>query len=549
MIAPMELTARQDLLRAGEAAIAAADWDTARASLERVLEHGESPEALTGLSKIAMIDREYARAIELKERAFELYQRAGRVAAASDNAMWLAFMYVTYHGNVSVGLGWKERAATVLEGVEECAAHGWLALLQAPFSRDPAEREQLAVSALAIARRFGDADLEIEALALLGEAFVVSGRVGEGMRLLDEAMAAVTAGRVRDHFAVGEIYCRLLSACEAALDVRRATDWLAMVERHVVWTDFVRPTCRTHYGGILIALGRWADAEGELLAAIDGFDHGYRGDRGFAALRLAELRVRQGRLEEAERLLEGGEWHPAARRMAATIALMRGDTALASQLGELCAEGSALADPTCAPALELLVVTRLAIGDATAGREAADRLATIARESGLARIEACAALADGRVRAARDDERAAGALTRAVALFASLDLPLEAARARLELARTLRGSAPAAAVREGKLALTAFDRLGARHDADAAAALLRTLGHAAGRPGPRGAAGLTRREREVLVLLAEGCSNAQIADRLVISTRTAEHHVANILAKLDLRSRAEVAAYSVRHGL
>lgn len=543
----MDARTREHLVREGEEAIAAADWRSARVCLERVLEHGESPEALTGLSKVAMIDREYDRAIELKERAFELYTRAGQFAPASDNAIWLAFMYVTYQGNLSVGLGWKERAASVLEGVEECAAHGWLRLLNAPFTRDTAEREQLAVSALAIARRFGDVDLEIEALSLLGEAHVVSGRVTDGMRMLDEAMAAVTAGRVRDHFALGEIYCRLLSACEAALDVRRATDWLSMVDSRVVWTDFVRPTCRTHYGGILIAVGRWQEAEAELLAAIDAFDHGYRGDRVFAALRLAELRVRQGRVDEAERLLEGGEWHPTSRRLAATIALVRGDTVLASELGELCAEGSKLADPTCVPALELLVVTRLAIGDVVAAREAVDRLGMIASESGLERLEACAALADGRVHAAQGDERAAALLRHAVELFASLDLPLEAARAQLELARMLATSARAAAVREGTLAVTAFDRLGARYDADAAAGLLRSLGDSTGRAWPRGATRLTRRESEVLGLLGEGCSNAQIAERLVISTRTAEHHVAKVLSKLGLRSRSEAAAYSVRH--
>jgi DNA-binding CsgD family transcriptional regulator len=544
----MQGHAREDLLHDGEEALAVADWERARGCFERVLEHEESPEALTGLSKISMIDREYERAIELKERAFELYVRGGQFAPASDNAIWLTFMYVTYHGNFSVGLGWKERAASVLEGVEECAAHGWLTLLNAPFARDPAERERLAVSALAIARRFGDVDLEIEALALRGEASVVSGRVSEGMRMLDEAMVAVTAGHVRDHFALGEIYCRLLSACEAALDMRRATDWLSLIDRYVAWTDFVAPTCRTHYGGILIALGRWDDAEAELLAAIDAFGRGYRGDRVYAAQRLAELRVRQGRIEEAERLLEGGEWHPTARRMSATIALVRGDTALAAELGELCAEGSELADPTCAPALELLIATRLAIGDVEAARQAADRLATIARESGLERLEACAALADGRVHAARGGAQAAALIARAVELFASLGLPLEAGRAQLELARTLAESAPAAALREGKLAITAFDRLGAQPDADAAAALLRSLGESAGRTWPRGAALLTRREGEVLGLLAEGCSNAEIAERLVISTRTAEHHVANILSKLGLRSRAEAAAYSVRHG-
>ena len=537
---------REDLLRAGERAIAAADWEAARACLERALEAAESPEALTGLSKVAMIEREYERAIELRQRAFELYKAAGHLGRASDSAIWLTFMYATYHGNFSAALGWKERAESVLDGTEETAAHGWLRLLEAPFSRDPTEREQLAGSALAIARRFGDVDLEIEALSLLGEAYVVGGQVAEGMRLLDEAMAAVTAGRVRDPFALGEIYCRLLSACEAALDVRRATDWLSMVDRYVVWTDFVRPTCRTHYGGILVALGRWAEAEAELLAAIEGFEHGYRGDRMFAALRLADLRVRQGRVEEAERLLQGGEWHPTARHLAATIALARGDTALASELGELSAEGSGLADPTYAPALEVLIVTRLAIGDLPAAREAADRLATVARASGLERLEACAALAEGRVAAAQGDERAVRQLKHAVELFGSLDLPLEAARAQLELARTLAESSPAAAAREAKLAVMTFERLGALPDADAAAGLLRGLGATSGRAWPRGATTLTRREDEVLGLLAEGCSNAQIAERLVISTRTAEHHVASILSKLDLRSRSEAAAYAVR---
>src|SRR5215218_11424516 len=452
----MGVQAREELVRGGERAIAAADWETARACLERLLGEGDSPDALTGLSKVAMIEREYERAIELKERAFDLYKEAGQLARASESAIWLTFMYVTYHGHFSAALGWKQRAESLLAGEEQSAAHGWLTLLQAPFSRDPAERERLAVSALAIARRFGDVDLEIEALALLGEAHVVGGQVGAGMRLLDEAMAAVTAGRVRDHFALGEMYCRLLSACEAALDVRRATDWLSMVDRYVVWTDFVRPTCRTHYGGILVALGRWAEAEAELLIAIDGFDRGYRGDRIFAALRLADLRVRQGRVDEAERLLEGGEWHPTARRLAATIALVRGDARLASELGELCAQGSPLADPTGAPALELLIATRLAIGDVARALEAADRLTTVAQTSGLERLEACGALAQGRVAAAQGDERAVGQLKRAVELFASLELPLDAARAQLELARTLAASAPAAAVREGKLALKTF---------------------------------------------------------------------------------------------
>ena len=90
-----------------------------------------------------------------------------------------------------------------------------------------------------------------------------------------------------------------------------------------------------------------------------------------------------------------------------------------------------------------------------------------------------------------------------------------------------------------------YERLGAPRDADAAAALLRELG-APARAFPKGYGPLTKRETEVVSLLAEGCSNAEIAQRLYISRRTAEHHVARILAKLGLRSRAEVAAYALR---
>lgn len=60
---------------------------------------------------------------------------------------------------------------------------------------------------------------------------------------------------------------------------------------------------------------------------------------------------------------------------------------------------------------------------------------------------------------------------------------------------------------------------------------------------------LTPREREILVLVAEGKSNRQIADELVISERTARTHVSNMLTKLDLSSRTQAALWAVREGL
>ena len=534
-----------DFLRSGRDALAVGDWGGARACFEKAWELEESAEVLDGLSQAVHFQGDHARAIELKERAFAAYRRRGKRVEAAELARWLAFLHGAVHGNGAAANGWMARAESLLEEVEQCAAHGWLTLDRAPFTDDSSERERLAMAALGIARRFGDRDLEFSAKALLGEAYVASGRVPEGMTLLDETMAAVSGGEVAGVGSIGEIYCRLLSACERAADVRRAEQWLAAAGRSVAWIDFAPPTCRSHYGGILIAIGRWDEAEKELLGAVRTFERGYRAERTTPLVRLADLRVRQGRFEEAERLLEGSEWHPAARRVFATIALGRGDLGLAEDRVRLCLEGEDPSDPACAPLLVLLVDIHLARGEPGAAKEAVDRLAALAAGSGDDRVVACAEFATGRVRADEGDERAASHLQAALERFSALDLPLEAGRARLELARTLGPRAPAAAVAEARLAVETFEQLGAVRDADRAADLLRGLG-AGGRAWPRRPGALTKRETEVLALVAAGCSNAEIGTRLYISRRTAEHHVASILSKLGLRSRAEAAAYALR---
>jgi len=543
----MESDAAHGLLRDGRKALANAEWQRARACFEAALALGESAAALDGLGAALGWLGEYDAAIDAKERSFRAYRRQGLALDASDQARALAFLHGAVHGNEAAAMGWFARAASLLEGLQEAPQHGWLALDRAPLTRDPGEREELASTALAIARRFGDVDLEFGALALLGESYVYSGRVAEGMALLDEAMAAVSSGEVAGIMAVGDIYCRLLSACERTADVRRAEQWMSVAESFVERSGYVlvSTTCRMHYGGILAEIGRWPEAEEQLLTALRLSERSYRAMRMFPLVRLAELRVRQGRFEEAKRLLEGSEWHPLARRSLAAIALARRDLSLAADMVGLCLEGQSRADPACAPVLDLLVDIQLAHGETAAARETLGDLEALAAGSRNDRARAYAAFAAGRVRRAEHGAGAVADLQAALEGFAGLDLPFEAGRARLHLARAIAAEAPDAAEAEARLALREFERLGTARYADEAAGLLRELG-ATGRVWPKAYGTLTKRETEVLALLAEGLSNADLAERLVISPRTAEHHVSSILSKLGLRSRAEAAAHALR---
>jgi DNA-binding NarL/FixJ family response regulator len=149
-------------------------------------------------------------------------------------------------------------------------------------------------------------------------------------------------------------------------------------------------------------------------------------------------------------------------------------------------------------------------------------------------LRAIAALAQGRVCLATGDGDTQACLREALNGFARAQVPMELARARLELSQALVADRPDVAPAEARAVLDVFERLQAARQVDAVAAVLRSLGVRTGSP-TKTTGQLTKREAEVLDLLGHGLSNPQIAERLYISRKTVEHHVGNILAKLAIR--------------
>jgi DNA-binding CsgD family transcriptional regulator len=543
------------LIDRGRAALRDGDAAGARRAFGSALAEAESGEALEGLAEALYLEREYAAAAAHYERAYAAYRRERRGMAAGRAARAVAWITGNVFGDWAVQSGWFARAVTILEEAgEDRAERGWVLIIRAELEPGAQVREALLGDAIAVGRRFGDPDVEFGALSYLGGVYLMTGRVEQGLVLFDEALAAICAGELREVATVDSIMCGLFWACELVNDVPRADQWMRAAADLLRRRNVVAAFCRAHYGGILTAAGRWSEAERELLQAARHFDRGMPQRRAAAMIRLADLRVRQGRLEEAALLLDGLDRHPDAVRTVAALQLARGEVALARDLLERATAAPDDEVPTVGeftmvgPLLALLVDVHLEEGDLGAAERAARRLDLVAVAQRGPYLKAAAALARGRLCVASGQGDARACLHEALEGFSRAELPMELARTRLEMARALSGRAPEVAVAEARAALEDFERLEAARHADAAGALLRSLG-APVRTGPKGVGALTRREAEVLELVGAGLSNPEIAERLYITRKTVEHHVGNLLAKLGLRNRAEAAAWATRQKL
>lgn len=533
----------------GYEALAAGDWERARGAFETALAAGDSPEALDGLGRALWWLRDAERAVVHRERAYAGFRREGELARAARIALWLSREYALVWRNEAAANGWLARAERLLADVAPGSERGWLELARSERARDPADAAGLARAALEVAAGSGDMDLELRALAQLGLAQVLLGDVDAGLARVDEAMAAATGGEATTLETFADVSCTLMLACDLAGDDERPKQWGQVFEGFVRAYDHVAllAFCRTCCADVFAANGRVDAAEDELLAALRELtEAGQRARCVHPAARLAEIRVLQGRFDEAEQFLAGFEDEPEAVEAAVSLRLARGEPEAAEALLERRLAELGRSNLLAVPLLARLVEAQLADGDLAGAEESAARLDELAEVAGRERVEAAAALARGRIAAASGDAAAPELLQQAVNHFAGLRHRLETARARLELARALVGTSPGVAIDVGKRARNELEALGATREADAAAALLRSLG-VKGRAGPRSDGELSKREREVLRLLGEGLTNAEIAKRLFISPKTAEHHVGRVFQKLGLRSRSEAAAYAVRN--
>jgi LuxR family transcriptional regulator, maltose regulon positive regulatory protein len=539
-------------LDAGWSELQRGRWEPARALFDEAARAAATPEAFEGLSWAAWWLDDAEGVFDSRERAYRLYKESGDLAGAARMATWLACDQLDFHGAFAVASGWLARAHRLLDPLEAGPEDGWLAFLEGYMAHASGETEravELGRRAAELGRRFGVPDLEMLGLAVQGATLVACARVEDGMRCLDEATAAALQGEAEVPISGAWACCFLVTACAAVRDYQRAFEWCDRIaefaERY--GSRYMLAFCRAEYGAVHLWRGRWDAAEAVLDASIDDFSRSRPAMVGGPLVGLAELRRRQGRWDEAIRLLDRAGSSARAQLCRAWLALDRGDAARAAELAERVLR-QVPADRRLAhvPALELLVRARTARGDLEGAGSSLSALREVGAVVGAEPLRASVDAAEGLLAAARGDhDRARPLLEDAVDRFERGGGPFETAQTRIELATTLFALGRTdVAEHEAAAALDQLLALGAAMEAERARRLLAGVVRSgdARVPLPE----LTPREHEVLRLLTEGLTNRQIAERLVVSEHTVHRHVTNILRKLDLPSRTAAAALAAR---
>lgn len=554
------MTAQQSLIAHGMEALAHGAWAEARASFEQTIADDETAAAHEGLSLAAWWQNDGDAAIRAKESAYRLYREAGDTCGAARMAIWVSVDYEEFRGDLSIARGWRHRARRLLKSLPVAAEHGWLRIVEGEtallLEDDLTTARRCAEEALALGRACGAIDVEMLALAMQGLAQVGEGEIEDGMACLDEAAAAALGGELEDEAWANRILCYLIFACEWVRDFDRATQWCEKMRQIAdrMQLTFAQGICRVHYAGVLISCGKWPEAETQLADATAMLRASRPPYAAEGVVRLADLRRRQGRLDEAVAIFRQVEWHPLAMLGLAEIALDSGRPRdaeeLVSRFLRQMPESSRLQR---AAALELLVRVEALLGQHDRAAEALATLQAVSETVATRPLRGATCFSAGMLAiAAGDYEQAKARLEDAVDCFEQSSTPYEAARARLELTSVLVALGRTERARsEAEAALQVFERLGSVFLSRRAAVLLGDFDRRLNEHGrnQRAPSDLTQRQQDILRCIAQGMSDREIAVELGLSEHTVHRHVSNILLRLNLPTRAAAVAHAASRGL
>jgi DNA-binding CsgD family transcriptional regulator len=491
-------------------------------------------------------DDEYLRALE---RACSGHGKAGQYARAARCAFWLGFRLLM-RGEIGRANGWFGRADRLLgHEARECAERGYLLLPvveQRLQAGDFEHAYDAAATAVAIGERCGDADLVACARHQQGRIRLQQGQIKTGLGLLDETMVAVTGGELSP-LVTGLMYCSVIQACQAVYAIDRSREWtVALAEwcdGHPDMVAFVG-VCRVHRAEILQLQGAWPSAIEEArraFARAQGIDQRAAAAACYQQAEVHRLKGDFADAEEAYRRASRLGLEPQPGLALLRLAQGHTDAAVAAIRRAARATSGHLKRIGLLPAYIEIV---LAAGDIQDARNACQELQEIAQDLNTGVAGAIAAQASAAVNLAEGDAWAAlDALRRAFEVWQRIEAPYAAAHVRLLIGLAYRafGDEEGASL-EIDAARSAFERLGAAPDLARIESL--TKGALSGQSH-----GLSRRELQVLRLIATGDTNKAIAGKLSLSEKTVDRHVGNILSKLDVPSRAAATAFAYRRKL
>ncbi|HYU93008.1 MAG TPA: LuxR C-terminal-related transcriptional regulator [Actinomycetota bacterium] len=484
----------------------------------------------------------------MRQKAYAAYAAASEDRSAARLAARLCVEHFN-RGEPAVAGGWLMRAQRHLREQPECVEHGFLATIEANVARftgDPERSVALAKKAIQLGQRFGDRDVVAVAIHIEGLSHIASGRVVDGVALLDEAMTSVLAGDLSAFF-TGIIYCDVIAACLELCDVGRAGEWSDAAR---AWCETVPAEspypglCRVNRAEVAILRGAWPEAEAEATRASEELMRQGPVASGAAWYQVGEARRLAGNLDGAEEAFTRAQELGFQPQPGSALLRQAQGKVEAARSALRVAVGAETGNPLRrARLLAAQVEVALDGGELDEASLAVEELEAISRAFPTAMLAATVDTVRGSLLLAQSDPEAAlERLRRACTAWQELRLPYEAAHARVLCAQAARAVGDEDAGRaELRVALVAFEGLGAVRDVASVEALLEGPGELPG--------GLTAREAQVLRLVAAGKSNRAIAGELVISEHTVARHVQNIFAKLNISSRSAATAYAFEHDL